>query len=90
MKDVDKSDKKEKLVGVDTIDIIDKIDTEKETTERMPQKETLTTKVGKAISDDMIDFNKATVGFIKKLFDALFTGPDRDYVRFYALENIAP
>ena len=47
MKDVDKSDKKEKLVGVDTIDIIDKIDTEKETTERMPQKETLTTKVGK-------------------------------------------
>ena len=35
----------------------------------------------------MIEFNKATVGFIKtKLFDSLFAG--RNYARFHALENI--
>merc|ERR1711862_532462 len=87
VKDVDKIDKKEKVVG---IDVIDATDTVKETTERMLQKETPTSLFGKPISEDMIEFNKAIVGFIKtNIFDALFTGPDRDYARFYTLENIA-
>merc|ERR1719464_243359 len=45
---------------------------------------------GREISEEMVDFNKATVGFIKTLlFDTLFKGEGRDYARFYALETIA-
>mmetsp|Transcript_15395 Transcript_15395/g.21449 ORF Transcript_15395/g.21449 Transcript_15395/m.21449 type:complete len:243 (+) Transcript_15395:1-729(+) len=45
---------------------------------------------GKPVSEDMQEFNKASVGFIKQtVFDTLFVGEDRDYARFYALETIA-
>ena len=61
------------------------------TKEEIPKektKESPASTFGKPISDDLIEFNKATVGFIKTmLFDTLFSG--RDYARFYALENIA-
>jgi len=89
------SKKQATLLSMSTIEDIEKkkeeklvIDTVKATTEKMLKKETPTSTFGKPISDDMIEFNKATVGFIKTmLFDTLFSG--RDYARFYALENIA-
>lgn len=46
------------------------------------------TRFGKPITEDLEEFNKASVGFIKQvIFDTMFRG--RDYARFYALETIA-
>uniref|UniRef100_A0A7S2R6W0 Alternative oxidase n=1 Tax=Eucampia antarctica TaxID=49252 RepID=A0A7S2R6W0_9STRA len=47
-------------------------------------------KFGKPLDDNMKEFNKFTVGFLKgSIFDNIFKGKDRDYARFYALETIA-
>ena len=46
------------------------------------------TRFGDPLSDEMKEFNKGAVGFLKRtIFDTLFAG--RDYPRFYALETIA-
>jgi hypothetical protein len=46
------------------------------------------TAFGTPIGDNVKDFNRFTVGFIKGVvFDTFFAG--RDYARFYALETIA-
>merc|ERR1719409_1985028 len=46
------------------------------------------TRFGNPVSDEMKEFNKGMVGFLKRaIFDTIFAG--RDYPRFYALETIA-
>ena len=46
------------------------------------------TRFGDPLSDEMKEFNKGAVGFLKRfIFDTIFRG--RDYPRFYALETIA-
>jgi hypothetical protein len=46
------------------------------------------TRFGDPLSDEVKEFNKGAVGFLKRtIFDTLFAG--RDYPRFYALETIA-
>ena len=46
------------------------------------------TRFGDPVSDEMKEFNKGAVGFLKRaIFDTLFFG--RDFPRFYALETIA-
>jgi len=77
-------------VGVDQEDsvVITDIDGVDKEEQAVLAPKTPTSTFGRPISDDMIKFNKAAVGFFKSiLFDTLFSG--RDYARFYALENIA-
>lgn len=48
------------------------------------------TKFGSPLSDSVKDLNKFAIGFLKgNLFDNIFSGEDRSYARFYALETIA-
>jgi ubiquinol oxidase len=45
---------------------------------------------GKPLSKEIKNLNSSMIGFVKNfLFDALFSGENRDYARFYALETIA-
>lgn len=47
-------------------------------------------KFGSPLSDSLKDANRLAVGFLKNaLFDTFFSGADRDFARFYALETIA-
>ena len=85
-KDTDTVDNIEKLVGVC---FVDAICAAKEKTKKVLQKETLMQAFGKPISEDEIECNKATVVFTNtNIFDALFEGPNRNYARFYTLENV--
>lgn len=56
-----------------------------------PEKEANPSTVfGKPLDDNLKEFNRNTVGLIKKvIFDTLYSGENRDYARFYALETIA-
>lgn len=48
------------------------------------------TKFGSPLSDSLKDANRLAVGFLKNaLFDTFFSGAERDFARFYALETIA-
>lgn len=48
------------------------------------------TKFGSPLSDSAKDLNRFAISFLKgTLFDNLFSGEDRAYARFYALETIA-
>uniref|UniRef100_A0A7S1ZCP0 Ubiquinol oxidase (non-electrogenic) n=1 Tax=Ditylum brightwellii TaxID=49249 RepID=A0A7S1ZCP0_9STRA len=46
--------------------------------------------LGEPLNEDIEEFNRNIVGFIKKIvFDILYRGEGREYARFYALETIA-